>query len=422
MLGGTLGRLPQEAVNLLEATSESAPALSIDPATLILAISMLGFLMAAVSWSTAAGIPGYRAGLIEWCKTMAAVGGGFLLYFLIGHAPRFLTFLVANVLVLSVAYFHHRAHAALRASRPRRLVGFALTFGVSGVLAVYFFDAPRQISAFTVSFAITTMLTVTALMIFRGIERSFMTSAWLSAVTALVMAGGFAVRAALSVVSDAASLSLSASSPAHNGILITGALFTASSSIGFFSMVHERLRSETVESARRDGLTGLYTRTAFFEMAADLDRRADPSGYSVVMLDIDHFKAINDTYGHIAGDVTIAHAARLIANSVRISDSVGRYGGEEFCVLLVGCGEQEAAQFSSRLVVEASQQAVRLRDGRYVSFRLSAGYATRTVGPAEAVVLETAIDVVERADQALYQAKRAGRNRAVGTVNLALSL
>ena len=324
--------------------------------------------------------------------------------------------------MLSVAYFHHRAHAALRASRPRRLVGFALTFGVSGVLAVYFFDAPRQISAFTVSFAITTMLTVTALMIFRGIERSFMTSAWLSAVTALVMAGGFAVRAALSVVRDAASLSLSASSPAHNGILITGALFTASSSIGFFSMVHERLRSETVESARRDGLTGLYTRTAFFEMAADLDRRADPSGYSVVMLDIDHFKAINDTYGQIAGDVTIAHAARLIANSVRISDSVGRYGGEEFCVLLVGCGEQEAAQFSSRLVVEASQQAVRLRDGRYVSFRLSAGYATRTVGPAEAVVLETAIDVVERADQALYQAKRAGRNRAVGTVNLALSL
>ena len=393
----------------------AVPALSIDPATLVLSISMLGFLMAAVSWSTAIGISDYRAGLQEWGKAMAAIGGGFLLYFLRGHAPWFLTFLVANVLVLSVAYFYHRAHAvALRATPPRRVVPAVCAFGASGIAAAYFLGAPRQLAAFTLSSAIAIILVVTALMIFRGIDRRSMVSAWIAAATAIAMAAGFALRAVLSVVGDAASVSPASSSTAQIGTLMTGALFTAASSIGFFSMVHERLRHETLERSRRDGLTGLYTRSAFFEKAEEMTRATHDERYAVVMVDIDLFKSINDTYGHSGGDITIAHAARLIAGSTRISDVAGRYGGEEFCILLWGCGEQDAAQFSHRLVLEASQQSVRLRDGRNIAFTLSAGYAAKTVESSDATVRETLSEVVERGDAALYQAKRGGRNTAVG--------
>lgn len=131
--------------------------------------------------------------------------------------------------------------------------------------------------------------------------------------------------------------------------------------------------------------------------------------YAAVMIDIDHFKAINDTFGHAGGDVTLAHAGRLIASAARISDVAGRYGGEEFCVILRGCGQIEAAQFANRVVADAARQTVRLRDGRQVRYTLSVGYACSTDETAETVEA-----VIERADKALYRAKRGGRNQAVG--------
>jgi diguanylate cyclase (GGDEF)-like protein len=164
---------------------------------------------------------------------------------------------------------------------------------------------------------------------------------------------------------------------------------------------------------RRDELTGLFTRATFFEMTGEIDKMKVPETYAVVMVDIDHFKAVNDVFGHAGGDTTLAHAGRLIANSVRISDVAGRYGGEEFCILLRGCSETEAAQFATRLVTQAQQQTVRLGDGRDVRFTLSAGYACRSTTSRAQRGPETVSDVIERADQALYRAKRRGRNQAL---------
>jgi diguanylate cyclase (GGDEF)-like protein len=131
------------------------------------------------------------------------------------------------------------------------------------------------------------------------------------------------------------------------------------------------------------------------------------------MVDIDHFKKINDNHGHAAGDLVLAQAARRIAGAVRISDTVGRYGGEEFCVLLPGFDEQQAADVASRLVDEAARQSIRLANGATVRYTLSAGYAVGNSQPLADGPGEALVDVIERADQALYRAKHQGRNRAL---------
>ncbi|MBE2241188.1 MAG: GGDEF domain-containing protein, partial [Burkholderiaceae bacterium] len=156
-----------------------------------------------------------------------------------------------------------------------------------------------------------------------------------------------------------------------------------------------------------------YTRTAFFELASNLVGRHAARSCAIVMADIDRFKAINDTLGHAAGDTTLAHAARLIAGAVRLSDIVGRYGGEEFCILLPDCTSRQAGELAARLVDEAARQKVRHRDGLCIEYTISAGYAAADIPATLDDPTELLSALLEQADQALYRAKNEGRNRAV---------
>jgi diguanylate cyclase (GGDEF)-like protein len=158
----------------------------------------------------------------------------------------------------------------------------------------------------------------------------------------------------------------------------------------------------------RDGLTQLLTHTSFMEQAGMIvarRRREDGSPASMVMLDIDHFKAINDRHGHPAGDRVLKTLAGVVRRHIRRSDPIGRYGGEEFAIVLEGVSEREAMRLVQRLLDEFRE--IEHRSGG-ASFRatFSAGVAGYRPG----------MDVeawVNAADSALYHAKRAGRNRLV---------
>jgi diguanylate cyclase (GGDEF)-like protein len=162
------------------------------------------------------------------------------------------------------------------------------------------------------------------------------------------------------------------------------------------------------EQAMRDALTGLWNRRAILE-AFDRElsrsrREAFPLG--VVMVDLDHFKTINDTCGHQAGDQVLQAAAGRIRAAVRSYDSVGRCGGEEFLIILPGCDEESVMVHAERMRQELERQPLATER---MSFNVTASIGVTTADPGLDLEGEHFIRV---ADDALYEAKRGGRNRA----------
>jgi two-component system cell cycle response regulator len=164
-----------------------------------------------------------------------------------------------------------------------------------------------------------------------------------------------------------------------------------------------------VEDARRlaatDGLTGLMNRRAFSEALSreisSATRHAHP--LSVIVLDIDHFKTINDTRGHNGGDAVLRALGRLLGTETRRSDLTGRWGGEEFVMALTHTNAAGARVVGDRLCQRISQLEIRIADAP-IPITASLGIATLNAG-------ETLDDLIARADHAMYEAKNAGRNR-----------
>jgi diguanylate cyclase (GGDEF)-like protein/PAS domain S-box-containing protein len=163
--------------------------------------------------------------------------------------------------------------------------------------------------------------------------------------------------------------------------------------------------------ALKDGLTGLYNRRHFAEQFAREWNRARREHFplSLFMIDIDHFKRFNDTYGHLAGDQCIKLVAETVKRCfARGSDLVARYGGEEFVALAAGV-ERRQAKERAELLREAIRELTGERSGRAAQLvTVSVGLATMT--PDERLAPE---DMLDAADRALYQAKRQGRDRVV---------
>jgi diguanylate cyclase (GGDEF)-like protein len=163
----------------------------------------------------------------------------------------------------------------------------------------------------------------------------------------------------------------------------------------------EALRRE----ASRDGLTSLWNRKAILEIFERELLRSQRRGGSVgvIMADVDHFKAVNDSRGHVAGDLVLRIIASEIAAVVRPYDSVGRYGGEEFLIVVPGCGASETWELAERIRSSVANCSV-VAGGSCVNVSLSLGIAAGNSSADTEKLLQAA-------DTALYQAKNAGRNR-----------
>jgi len=167
----------------------------------------------------------------------------------------------------------------------------------------------------------------------------------------------------------------------------------------------EQMHQQAVKASRTDMLTGLPNRRAFYDRAARELERARRYGrpVSLIMLDIDRFKVVNDTHGHAAGDEVLRHLADILRRDKRGNDLVGRLGGEEFGLLLPEASQDEALSLAERIraAIAAGPAA---HDGATIAYSASFGVARQKPGDS----LES---IMQRADQALYAAKEAGRNR-----------
>lgn len=168
-----------------------------------------------------------------------------------------------------------------------------------------------------------------------------------------------------------------------------------------------RLFDEIQQMAITDPLTGLFNRRQFFRLGyIELERsHRYAREMALIMLDIDHFKKFNDTYGHQIGDMVLQAVARQCRESMRAIDIIGRYGGEEFSILMPETSQSGALRLAERLRQQVQELGVPTRAG-VLRVNISVGVACLTLGTEE--TLET---LIERADKALYVSKQTGRNR-----------
>jgi diguanylate cyclase (GGDEF)-like protein len=172
------------------------------------------------------------------------------------------------------------------------------------------------------------------------------------------------------------------------------------------ALQNANLLTEVGRLAVTDDLTGIFNRRYFFEMAEKKFAHAfkAKSPLSALLVDLDHFKKFNDSYGHVVGDQVLRASAQMMSSALRESDIIGRYGGEEFSIILPDTNNSAAIYVAERLLANVADVPIETEAGK-LSIQLSIGIAGLS---KETPTLQS---LIVRADQAMYIAKSAGRNR-----------
>lgn len=164
-------------------------------------------------------------------------------------------------------------------------------------------------------------------------------------------------------------------------------------------------KTRLINSSRRDPLTQLYNRRAFnYYYELYTSKKKDVFPLSVAFIDIDHFKKVNDQYGHIVGDIVLQKVSSILSNNLRNIDIISRYGGEEFVVILPFCHKEDVQRVIERIRLTIETNPIVI-DDLQIAITLSAGVSTSPMVEANRLL--------EKADEALYLAKESGRNRVV---------
>jgi len=376
---------------------------AVDGRTMLIVMLVSSVLMAAVLWFAFAGR--FRDGLGKWTISLWVQAFAWLLFAGRGFTPDLLSVAAANGL-LALAW--SLQFAAIIEFRRRRVPHWLLWAPTAGIFILFLalIGNPRlQLAAGSWLYGAANVLV--AATVLRGRPRHIFRARWLLASCYLIAAVTLIVRGIGSWAAQEAFGPMTVPY-AYEGLLYLGiyALIVAGS-LAFLLMHKERLDEESSRLATTDSLTGVFNRRTFIELAEQELARTRRAGtpLALMMLDLDHFKRVNDTYGHLIGDEVLVSFTRLIRDCVRRGDLIVRYGGEEFCVLLPGTPLSAAIALAERIRATTASSALTTKPFKVtVSIGLTAftGDAITALG-----------DLLARADEALYRAKGEGRNCVV---------
>jgi diguanylate cyclase (GGDEF)-like protein len=376
-----------------------------DTVTLLVVLVVSNLLMAGAMWVAFAGR--FRDGLGQWTWALVFQGIAWALVMTRDFIPPLVAFAAANAFL---AYCWSLQMSALLEFHKRPTPRWLLYGPIIIAFLVFFIYViePRERLAFGgVAWAIAQL--ITGILLFYLRIAAEQRTRWLLAGSFLLMSCGLFWLAFTAWYEPEAILPTSGTPTAPGPALLAFYAVTIASSFAFILMHKERADRETYELATTDSLTGVYNRRTFKELAEpQLSRsRRAKLPVSLLMLDLDHFKRINDTYGHLAGDDVLRAFSILVRNCLRKEDLLARYGGEEFVVLLPGSSQEAAAALGERIRDEVASKPFDA-NRHLVRVTVSVGVSSESSD-----TLPSLESMLGRADEALYAAKHQGRNRVV---------
>ena len=355
-----------------------------------------------MAWSTL----GQKLHALNWSMAFLAAGVFWLLTLAPGIFPSFEVYwLIANAFGFLFAALSLRGHC--QRTNCRYLPDILWPSSAAAYLAVVsvtvVWPHPGLSLAILPFFAATTLILAAAAIIRK--QEELRPAEWGAAASKTIFGLGQFVVAAVLFGAGADRAAALTQLVDHAAFLLMPAGFIGMAMFVLFMLASD-VSEEMKEVAIRDQLTGLLNRRGFGEMNASAYATSRRTGrpVSVIMADIDHFKDVNDEFGHAAGDAALVHFAKLLCETRRGDDFAARMGGEEFALVLPGTQLDETMAIADDLCAQMAATPL-VVDGRQVDMTASFGVAT--ISKKDTCLT----DVIIRADRALYRSKRAGRNR-----------
>lgn len=371
----------------------------VDPRTVVLLASLMAALMSLVLFFQWRSCPDSIRGLGNWTASLLTLCCTTLLGALRGSLPDLLTIAVPNVLLfvgLYLAYLGSQRFFDVPTDVPR----WSVFIAVAAIPAVWFtmVEPNFRTRLLILALPLGLQFALHAHLMYRHGNRSFASN------LLLVVLGGGAllqlVRFILLGLMPAENSAFSLASP-QPLFLVAYMLIVLLMSVGLVLLATERLRTESQNLAARDSLTDAYTRRHMSEACQQELARSRRQGHTMALLlmDLDHFKKINDTYGHQRGDQVLIDFVARVKALLRQQDQLGRFGGEEFMLVLPETPLEEALAVAERIRAMADQAIAEPHCS------ISIGVTTNRLDN------DTLDTLLARADKALYRAKDNGRNR-----------
>lgn len=380
--------------------------MELDPRTLIVASLLSALLLGSVSLAFAT-LRGSSRVIGSWGKAMLVLATGLLGIALRGFVPDWISIGVANTVIVSALVLALRSLRVFLGSTPQDVLGWGLAAGLFVFLLLFTEIWPSHAArTVAVSTALLILASRAALLLHRSAPPECRLSCRFTEYVFWATAAMSAARVAGTLLYPPSSAL--APEPINAASFLSYAGFIVITTLGVMWMEIESLQRDLIRSAQFDSLTDIYNRGTFLgEFEREVSRYArGGAAFSLAIFDLDHFKLVNDRYGHPVGDRVLKSFADVLAASIRKHDTVGRYGGEEFALLMPNTGKDTAGRVAERVRRELETRGVTL-DGKRIEVTASGGVAGYGADGEDWDALLSA------ADSALYEAKNAGRNRIV---------